>query len=63
MRWEWFAYGRARTVENLYFEDFTKSTEGISVHTNINWYSPIFRPTTAEAAVEIPGLAGSSKHG
>lgn len=56
VRWEWFAYGRAKTQANLYFEDFMKSAEGISASTNIDWYAPEFRLTTAEAAVEFLSL-------
>jgi hypothetical protein len=56
VRWEWFYYGRAKTPENLYFEEFTKSGEGISSSTNIDWYTPAFQPRKTEAAVEILSL-------
>jgi hypothetical protein len=39
--------------ENLYFEDSTKSADGISTSTNIDWYNPKFRPRKTEPAVEI----------
>lgn len=53
IRWEWFYYGRAKTPENRYFQDFTKSAAGISASTNVDWYTPVFHPTETEAAVEI----------
>ena len=47
---------RAKTPENLYFEEFIKTVEGISASTNIDWYTPAFQPRNTEAAVEILSL-------
>ncbi len=53
LRWEWFAYGRPKTPANLYFEDFRRSATGFAVSTNIDWFTPQFRPSSAFPAVEI----------
>jgi len=56
VRWEWFYYGRPKSAKNLYFEEFVKSAEGITVSTNIDWYTPTYSPKSTEAAVEILGV-------
>src|SRR5580704_161436 len=38
VRWEWFYYGRPKTASNLYFQDFVRSSAGISATTNVDWY-------------------------
>ena len=53
VRWEWFYYGRPKTEENRYFEEFVNEGAKISVTTNVNWYSPEFKPSLTEKAVEI----------
>lgn len=53
VRWEWFAYGRAKTRENLYFMDFVRSGEVITATTNVDWYNPSLDPDAEEAAVEL----------
>ena len=54
MRWEWFYYGRSKTLENRYFEEFTKQQAGPIVwETNAYWYTPNLKTTSSEAAVEI----------
>jgi len=53
VRWEWFSHGNAKTPENLYFEEFKETADGISASTNIDWFTPTFQPKKTEAAVEI----------
>ena len=54
VRWEWFYYGRSKTPENRYFEEFTKQQAGLIVgETNADWYTPNLKATSSEAAVEI----------
>jgi len=53
VRWEWFAYGQAKTRENLYFLDFVRHGEVITAFTNIDWYNPSLDPAASEAAVEL----------
>ena len=48
--------GKAKTPENLYFEEFKKTADGFSASTNIDWYTPAFQPRKTEAAVEILSL-------
>jgi hypothetical protein len=50
VRWEWYSYGKSRTPENLYFEDYPKGVRGTS---NVNWYQPILEPLPGYAAVEM----------
>ena len=53
VRWEWFYYGKPRVVANLYFEEFEKSTDGITASTNAHWYTPEFKTSRWKPAVEI----------
>lgn len=53
VRWEWYAYGRAKTRENLYFKDFVRHGEVITAFTNIDWYNPSLNPDASKAAVEL----------
>jgi hypothetical protein len=54
VRWEWFHYGRTKTPENQYFQEFTKQQgDSIVGETNVDWYTPDLRATNSEAAVEI----------
>ena len=54
VRWEWFCYGRAKTAENLYFEDFRRSADGVIVSTtNVDWAPLNLSASSAEPAVEI----------
>ena len=53
VRWEWFYYGRSKTAENLYFEDFTYAVGSITAETNVDWYTPNFQLDPSQAAVEI----------
>jgi len=53
VRWEWFYYGRPKTADNLYFEDFTRNGLAIVAKTNVDWYSPDLRATILKPSVEI----------
>jgi hypothetical protein len=53
VRWEWFYYGRPKTPENLYFQDFARDGDRIAVSTNADWFVDQQRAETAVAAVEI----------
>lgn len=54
VRWEWFYYGRSKTLENRYFKEFTKQQAGAIVwETSVDWYTPNLKTTSSEAAVEI----------
>lgn len=53
VRWEWFYYGRPKTPENLYYEDYIRTAEGISAGTNVDWYKPNLQPSARERAVEL----------
>jgi hypothetical protein len=53
VRWEWYAYGRPKTKANLYFLDFTRTVDGISPETNVDWYTPTFEFDLSLPAVEI----------
>jgi hypothetical protein len=52
VRWEWFYYGRTKTLENQYFYQFTKQHAG-SIVGETNSYTRDLRATSSEAAVEI----------
>jgi hypothetical protein len=51
--WQWFYYGRPRTPENLYFEDYVVEGGKIRTETNVDWYEPKLQPSLSEAAVKI----------
>jgi hypothetical protein len=53
VRWEWFSYGRPKTAENLYFEEFVKDGHVVSAATNVDWRTPKLRPDPSHPAVEI----------
>jgi hypothetical protein len=53
VRWEWFCYGRPKTQENRYFQEFANEESKITTATNVDWYSPNFSPSLTENAVEI----------
>src|ERR1700694_1008205 len=53
VRWEWFSYGKPKIPANLYFEEFAKSSEGITASTNVDWYKPQFKTSRWKPAVEI----------
>lgn len=53
VRWEWFYYGRPKTTENLFFEDFVKTGQNVAASTNFNWYSPDLTTDVALPAVQI----------
>lgn len=53
VRWEWFAYGRAKLRENIYFMEFIRSGEIIRSSTNVDWYNPTLNPEATQPAVEL----------
>jgi hypothetical protein len=53
VRWEWFYYGRPQTPDNLYYKEFTRTSEGIGATTNVDWYNPNLQPSAREKAVEL----------
>jgi len=53
VRWEWFSYGRPKTISNLYFKDFIKIENQITTSTNVAWYTPDFKPSSEYPAVKI----------
>lgn|SRR5487761_1778629 len=53
IRWEWFAYGRPKTPENFYFEEFFRRFCWISSRTNVDWYEPHLNPRPWKPAVEM----------
>jgi hypothetical protein len=53
VRWEWFFYGRVQSDENRFFMDFQKVGGKVTASTNVNWYKPALRPTTAAPEVEL----------
>ena len=56
VRWEWFAYGRRKTNENLFFKDFIKTGGTVVASTNVNWYTPDMGTNLTLPAVEILGI-------
>lgn len=53
VRWEWFYYGRPQSPENLYYEEFTQTSDGIIATTNVDWCNPNLQPSVREKAVEV----------
>ena len=53
VRWEWFHYGRPRTTENRYFEEFTRDGGTVSVATNVRWHAPRLAADPSQPAVEL----------
>jgi hypothetical protein len=53
VRWVWYSYGRPKTPENLYFQDFKRTADGVSPQTNVDWYKPTFEFDLTLPAVEI----------
>jgi hypothetical protein len=51
--WKWFYYGRPRTQENLYFEDYVVEGEKVRTETNVDWYKPNLQPSLREPAVKV----------
>jgi len=53
VRWEWFYYGRPKTKENRYYEEYLHRGSYIDAATNADWYTPKLEPTHTEKAVEM----------
>jgi cell division protein FtsI/penicillin-binding protein 2 len=53
VRWEWFHYGKPRTRENLYFEEFTRDGPTIVVATNVDRRGPPPGADPSQPAVEM----------
>jgi hypothetical protein len=53
IRWEWFLYGRPKVLNNRRFIDFVMTAAGIKASTDIDWYSPGLKVSSAHPAVEI----------
>jgi len=53
VRWEWYYYGRPKTADNLYFQDFVRTKRRVEPETNVNWYEPTFEFDLSLPAVEI----------
>ena len=35
--WQWYYYGRPRTPENLYFEDYLVRSDGVEAKSSADW--------------------------
>lgn len=53
VRWEWFYYGRPKTEENRYFEEYVNEGSHITAATNADWYSQELEPSATKKAVEL----------
>jgi hypothetical protein len=53
VRWEWFHYGKPRTRQNLYFEEFTRDGPTIVVATNVDRRGPPPGADPSQPAVEM----------
>jgi hypothetical protein len=53
VRWEWYYYGRPKLQENRFFLDYTRTSDGIKVESNVDWYAPVFSASGSEPAVQI----------
>jgi hypothetical protein len=53
VRWEWFAYGRPKTLANRFFKDLVKNGNTVVASTNVDWYTPDLRTNLSLPAVEI----------
>lgn len=51
--WQWFSYGLPQTDSNRYFLDFVLSDSGVSLESNVDWYTPVNDADAAYPAVEI----------
>jgi hypothetical protein len=52
VRWEWYDYGAPRTEANLYFQEFEKCPDGISVRSNAPWEVSASSPVASLPAAE-----------
>jgi len=53
VRREWFCYGRSKIPQNLYFEEFVNTNDGIVATTSADWFKPEFKTNSRKPAVEI----------
>jgi hypothetical protein len=53
VRWEWYYYGRPKTPENRYYEDYLKAGDLVTASTNADWTTFKLRPDPRSDAVEI----------
>jgi hypothetical protein len=51
LRWEWNAYGNP--PRRRYFEEYDRKGDEIEATTDVDWYTPVLRPSATEVAVEI----------
>ncbi len=51
VRWEWNAYGNP--PGRRYFEEYVWQGGEVDARTDVDWYTPVLRPSVTEPAVEI----------
>jgi hypothetical protein len=53
VRWEWYYYGKPKTIENRFYIEHIVDGDKVVVSSNVNWYAPVFHPSLREPAVSI----------
>jgi hypothetical protein len=53
VRWEWYYYGRPKTPENRYFQEYVRNGDQIETTTNVDWYTPQFSTSLESPAAEL----------
>jgi hypothetical protein len=53
VRWEWFYYGRPKLPENRFYIEHNLKDGAIEAKSNVNWYTPSFKPSLLAPAVSI----------
>ena len=52
--WRWHAYGRPKTLENLFTIDHWVDVNGVvQARSDVDWYTPRFEPDMKAQAVEL----------
>lgn len=51
--WEWYSYRRPQTPENLFFKDFTRNGEIVTLETNVDRYPADLNTNRSMPAVEL----------
>jgi len=53
VRWSWYYYGRPHLAENLFVEEHWLDGETVRASSTANWYTPEFRPSIDQPAVDF----------
>ena len=55
--WRWYYYGRAKAPVNLYtVEHWVDENGEVRAKSDVDWYNPVFDPSSSEAAAELLSL-------